>query len=219
MNIEFTDGYAFILEGDTEKEFYLAFLEYLCNKHSAKMERIIDEDSPDIIYLLRVGDTARLIKFHVANAITQIPNAGRWFNTQCVNKYRPNHNWYVFLCYDMDCYKYEISKYFEGDWEYLRKALTKAKQVVDMCAAADIEDVMLCDIKGICNFIGCAVPEYSLKGSKGKVKLKNLFRQNGITYHEGKRSRPLIDALDMEVIISANLVPLQEIERIVFGTS
>lgn len=124
-------------------------------------------------------------------------------------------DWWVFLCYDVDDYKEDISKFYEGDWATLRSSLNKAKAVIDVAAAADIEDVMLCDLNSICNYLGCIVPE-SLKGRKGKIKLKNLFRDNGQTYHEGKKARTVIESLDMNILIEANLVPLKEIERLLF---
>ena len=71
------------------------------------------------------------------------------------------------------------------------------------------------DIDGICEFIGCE-PPVTLRGGKGKIKLKNLFKDHGHYYHEGKRAKELIDSLDMEVLIKGNVVPLKEIERILF---
>lgn len=63
--------------------------------------------------------------------------------------------WTVFLCYDTDAYKYEVSPYYEGDWKDLRDKIGKVKEIVDLAAAADIEDVLLMDFEGICKYIGC----------------------------------------------------------------
>lgn len=215
MKLEIENGFAFILEGDTEKEFYYSLLSYLCQKHGATLTREVDTSNPDINYILQKKSGASLVKFNVVNTITQIPRAGNWFNTQCVGKYATANGWYVFLCYDQDDYKGNISKFYQGDWSVLRNLLKKAVQVVDVAATADIEDVMLQDIDHICQFVGC-VPPVVLKGGKGKVKLKRLFLDHGKCYHEGKRAKDLIDTLDMEVLINGNLVPLQEIERLLF---
>lgn len=216
MDRSFEKGFAFILEGDTEKEFYFSFLRFLCQKHGAKLSRTVNKPAPDINYELKTDDGVFLIKFNVVNTITQVPRTGKWFNSQCAGKYDPEMDWYVFLCYDKDDYKEDISKFHEGDWAVLRKSLKRAKEIIDVAAAADIEDVMLQDIEHICRYIGCEPPSV-LKGGKGKIKLKNLFRDHGRYYHEGKRAKDLIDSLDMNTLIESNIVPLKEIERLLFG--
>ncbi|MDO4543430.1 MAG: hypothetical protein Q4C01_02655 [Clostridia bacterium] len=169
MEHDFSNGYTFILEGETEKEFYMALLEHLCRKHSATMTRIEDNVSPDIVYHLKTESSTDLIKFNVVNTVTQMPRAGKWFTSQCVAKYGAGHIWYVFLCYDTDDYKNDITKFHEGDWAMLRSSLKKAGAVIDMAAAADIEDVMLGDLNGICKFLSCDA-DMPLKGRKGKIK-------------------------------------------------
>ena len=193
MTDSFSKGIAFIVEGDTEKEFYLSLLAFLCQKHSAI-----------------------LVKFNVVGTITQIPHSGKWFNTQCVDKYGNKHGWVVFLCYDTDDYKNDISKFYKGDWATLRTLLKKATAIIDIAAATDIEDIMLQDLAGICRYLGCGIPS-GIHGRKGKVKIKNIFRDNGQTYHEGKRARKLIDTLNMQKIIDSEIVPLLTIEHIIFG--
>ena len=215
MEKTFKNGYAFILEGDTEKEFYYALLEHLCKKYNVNLARIVDKSSPDISYELQIDNEVMLIKFNTVNTITQIPRTGKWFKTQCVGRYGTGVSWYVFLCYDKDDYKEDISKFHEGDWAILRESLKKAKQIVDVAAAADIEDVMLQDINHICSFIGCS-PPVVLNGRKGKSKMKNLFKEHGMYYHEGKRAKNLINALDMDFLIDNDIVPLKEIERLIF---
>lgn len=84
-------GYAFIVEGDTEKEFYLSLLEFFCRKHSAKMERIVNEATPDVIYVITFSNKQLLVKFHAVNAISQVPRAGKWFTSQCAKKHAKNY--------------------------------------------------------------------------------------------------------------------------------
>lgn len=213
--MEYANGYAFIFEGDTEKEFYLSLLFYLCEKHNVKLNKNINNDEPDIAYELITENETSIIKFNTVNAVTQIPRAGKWFNSQCADKYNSSCVWSVFLCYDTDDYKSDVTKFHEGDWELLRSSLEKAKIVIDVAAAADIEDILLGDLAGICAFIGCDIPE-KLHGAKGKSKLKRLYRDNGKTYHEGKRARALIDSLNMETLISNNTVNLSAIETLIF---
>ncbi len=210
---EHRDGYVFITEGETEKEFYLAFLSFLCKKHNGEIQRLFDENNPDIEYQIVYEDSIHHIKFHSVNCITQMPRSGAWFHSQCYLKYK-KVQWHVFLCYDTDSYLKDVSKFYEGDWDNLRKQLKKA-DIIDVAASADIEDIMLTDLAGVCSYLQCEVPE-SLRGRKGKVRMKNLFRDNGQAYHEGKRARDLINSLDMQIIIDHSGLPLNQIESMLF---
>lgn len=218
MSNKYEEGIAFILEGDTEKEFYLSFLEFLCKKRGGILERQLDcGNNPDIIYSLRTHNHSLLIKFNTVNTVTQMPHSSRWFITQCKDKYKDVSSWNVFLCYDLDNYKNDITKFYEGDWANLRTSLKKkAKAVYDIAAAADIEDIILSDIDGVSQFLGSSSTMVIPTGSKGKAKLKKLFRQVGKTYHEGKRARALINSLDMQKIIDASSAPLTVIEDVLF---
>lgn len=216
MDCGFDRGFAFILEGDTEKEFYLSLLYFLSKKYSAVLERQKDEENPDIIYTITRGTSISLVKFHVANSVNQVPlSGGNWFNAQCVEYYE-KHPWVVFLCYDTDSYKEEITKFYEDDWATLRSKLKKAAKVVDVAAAADIEDIMLQDLDSICNYLNCDIKKVLLNGSKGKKKMKKLFRENDKYYHEGSRARTLIDSLNMQKLIDNDSIPLKDIEDLIF---
>lgn len=217
MECTFKKGLAFIVEGDTEKEFYLSMLSFLCEKHGATFERKNIDDGTDVSYVIKHGDTCILAKFNGVNAISQIPQAGRWFNTQCISKHKKDvPGWDAILCYDTDNYKDDVTKFQEGDWLTLRTSLKKAQTVLDLAAAADIEDVMLVDLEGVCAFIGCEIPE-ELTGRKGNVKLRNIFRDHDSAYHKGKRARPLIDTLDKQKIIDSNIIPLEMLEQMIFN--
>lgn len=214
MSEVYTKGFAFIFEGETEKQFYFSLLDHLCKKHGATIERIENKDDPDIIYELNFADKKSLIKFVTANSITKIHCFGNWFNYSCYSKH--NIDWIVFLCYDTDNYKYDISKFYENEWKELRELLGNAKKVIDIAAAADIEDIMLKDLMSVLKFISAPQQSVTLRGRKGKVRMKNLFRDNNCTYHEGKRARPLIDLLDKQLLIDDGTIPLKEIEENMF---
>jgi hypothetical protein len=217
MNEDYTKGAAFILEGDTEKEFYLSLLMFLCEKHGVVLEKQVDCSNPDVMYKAVTSKGKFLIKFHVVNTITQMPYSARWFKTQCYDKHESVSDWSVFLCYDTDDYKNDITKFNEGDWAILKNTLKEnASRVIDVAAAADIEDVILTDLMGVANFLG-GLDDLSIPtGKKGKVKLKKLYQRVKKTYHEGTRARDMINSLDMQYIIDNSIVPLIEIERIIF---
>ncbi len=207
--------FAFILEGDTEKEFYLTLLDFLCNKYSATFNRSVNATTMDIDYIISLGSQEILTKFHVVNTIGQIPQSGRWFNAQCIKKYNRDYSWTVFLCYDTDGYKEEISKFYEGDWAILRSSLKRASNIFDIAASADIEDIMLTDLPNILKFLGLN-ETVTLSGRKGKAKMKNLYRSVGATYHEGRRAKLLIDSLDMQYLLDNAPIPLYKIEEEIF---
>ena len=70
--LKYDGGFAFILEGDTEKEFYLALLEYLSKKHGCNLQRMMNDKTMDIEYQLHCESSTKLIKFHVVNCISQM---------------------------------------------------------------------------------------------------------------------------------------------------
>ncbi|MCD8201988.1 MAG: hypothetical protein LUD47_07980 [Clostridia bacterium] len=210
------DCYAFILEGDTELEFYRTLLRYLCDKHSVRITKIDDgEFNDDYTYELVSGSRRSILKFKEANSVSNMPKSGDWFYTKCFLRYGSENHWTVFLCYDTDTYNDYISVGYRDDWNDLRESLKKADKVIDLAAKADIEDVLLQDIAGVCNYLNCPIPA-SLKGSKGKRKMRNLFMQNEKYYHAGERAREMIESLDMGVIMGSGILPLNEMENIVF---
>lgn len=213
--ITFDKGIAFICEGDTEKEFYLSMLTFLCNKYNAIMEKQEPQDVEDVIYQIQVGDTCLLVKFYCANTVSGIPKAGKWFEAECLKKYGARKEWEIFLCYDTDSHNNTVSQFQEGDWQDLREKLSKAKKITDLAAAADIEDIMLVDLQSICDYLKIAIVSYNdLKGRKGYAKMKYLYRGCGKSYHKGKRARPMIDYLNKQKIIDSGVIPLCEIESL-----
>jgi len=221
MDEAYSHGVAFIMEGPTEKVFYLALLEHCCKKHpGAQLDMQVDPATGEISYVLTRGDHRKvLIKFSVVGTISQVTNSGTWFVKRCYQAHRPLR-WTVFLCYDTDSYLANITKFHEGDGSELRKTLQKGRpdQIIDLAASAEIEDIMLLDSESIFSFLGIepvAIPT----GAKGKRKMKKLFKLKGAgsAYHEGERALPLIQALDLERIISRAPIPLQDVEDVCFG--
>lgn len=208
MSYEFTKGIAFILEGATEKVFYRSFLQWLAeNNEGCSFDKIENMDIGEIAFEWKSGNESVLIKFNIVGAVTQVIHSGKWFANTCAKKYKIP--WQVFLCYDTDSPDKDISKFYEDDWKLLRDELkkAKAKEIVDLAASADIEDVMLVDLEGICKYLGIPVPT-ELKGRKGKAKMKALYRSCGNTYHEGEKSADMVESLDFHKIIDEGPVRL-----------
>lgn len=213
MNNEFIRGIAFVVEGATEKVFYRNFLQWLAdNNENCSFNKIDNPDIGEIAFEWLSGEESILIKFNVVGTVTQVVHSGKWFTNTCAKKYKIP--WQVFLCYDTDSPDKDISKFYEGDWKLLRDELkkSKAKEIIDLAASADIEDVMLVDIESICKYLGITAPK-ELKGRKGKAKMKALYRSCGNTYHEGDKAENMIKNLDFQKIINEGPIDLKKLEN------
>lgn len=205
--MSYTKGIAFIMEGSTEKVFYRSFMTWLANRQGCKFEKIDALDTGEVLFEWINGEETILIKINVVGAVTQLVHSGKWFSNTCAKRYRIP--WNVYLCYDTDSHDYDISKFYRDDWKLLREELkkSKAKKIIDLAARADIEDVMLIDLLGICQYLGIAPPE-KLAGRKDKAKMKALYRSCGKTYHEGEKSADMVGKINYEKIIRDGPIPL-----------
>ena len=213
MSNEYTRGIAFIMEGATEKVFYRSFLQWLAeNNEGCSFVKVDNIDIGEIAFEWKSSENTVLIKFNVVGAITQVIHSGKWFSNTCSKKYKIP--WQVFLCYDTDSHDNDISKFYADDWKLLRDELkkAKAKEIIDLAACADIEDVILVDLEGICKYLGLSIPT-ELKGRKGKAKMKALYRSCGSTYHEGEKAAAMIESLDFQKIIDEGPIDLHKLEN------
>lgn len=193
-------GIAFIMEGVTEKVFYKAYARHAAARLGLTCAELIASDTP-AFEVTGPGETVLLL-FHSVGSVDQIPNAGSWFSRVCSDGW-PTVPWHVLLCYDTDGYNADITKFHEGDWLQLRRAIAReAASVADLAAEADIEDLMLCDLKGVLAFLGLPAETSVPAGKKGKRKMAKLHRlvAPNVAYHVGDKARLLVEALDMDRI-------------------
>jgi len=217
MKEVFSKGVAFILEGATEKVFYIALLEHFCKKHTGYLlEKRNNTETGEVFYVLSCENYCVIIKLYVVGTISQVTNSGIWFQRACYEEHKSTE-WTVFLCYDTDSYTADISKFHEGDWKELRNSLgsSKAKEIIDLAAQADIEDIMLVDEENIFSFLEIE-PRAIPSGRKGKVKMKNLFRDAKKAYHAGDRAKALVEVLNFDKLVKDSPVELSEVERVCF---
>jgi len=214
----FGRGIAFIFEGQTEEEFYFSMLRYFVTKnHGYELYKESDTETNEYRYIITSDSNSVIVKtYTVGTILSSVRTSANWFKNNCYKQYK-KINWTVFLCYDTESYSYDISQFNSDDWKDFRKTIADNRRttIVDMASVADIEDTMLLDMDGVCKYLGipdCAIPG----GSKGKIKMKKLFRDNGQTYHEGERARYLIDSLDKGAIISKSPIPFLRIEEACF---
>lgn len=225
MEKDFEQGIALIMEADTEYQFYEALLLHLAKKHpECTIEKLADPETFEQYYCINGPFGKRLVFLNAVGTITQIHNSISWFNSKYSNSKR-KVSWIVFLCYDTDNYNADVTKFYEGDWKHLRGELSsrRVKQIVDLAASAEIEDVFLQDLHGVSKFLELE-RDISLEelpsGKKGSAKLKQLIielRCQGRTkkyYHKGTRARSLIDCLDLDKIIESGVLPLHHLNCI-----
>lgn len=208
-------GLAFIVEGPTEKVFYLEYLSQLCKAKGLALRK--DLETQEDRYAITSPDSEKVIMMTSVNSVSQMTNSATWFGRACIGE-NPEIAWTVFLCYDTDEYNSDITKFHEGDWTMLRASIAPAaKKIVDMAAEADIEDVILCDLPGVLSFLGLPPETKMPPGNKGKTKLKKLYKKvaPNKAYHSGERARGLIAHLDMAKIKASAPIPLEEIDRAV----
>lgn len=86
----------------------------------------------------------------------------------------------------------------------------KAEEIIDLAASADIEDIILTDLSGVCAYLGIDVPE-KLSGRKGKAKMKALYRSCGNTYHEGDKAETMIESLNFQRIVDYSPLDLEKL--------
>lgn len=218
----YCSGIALIMEGDTEKYFYEEVLNRICIDNDIRLSKKFDNDELSYYFILTKNNNNILLKIKNAETITQITNQHLWFKNFCADKFK-NIKWNVFLCYDTDGNNF--STFTELDWKILREninKLTNVEQIFDCSANRDIEDLFLIDIEGIKKFLNIEadIVVENLKGRKGKVKLKNLYTYyTDLTYHEGEKALPLIQAIDLRKIINHpnnNIDKLEELIKNIF---
>lgn len=208
-------GLAFIVEGATEKVFYLEYLSQLREAKGFALRK--DLETQEDRYAITSAGDKKVVMMVSVNSVSQMTNSATWFNRTCVGE-NPEVAWTVFLCYDIDEYNSDITKFHEGDWAMLRESIApSARKIVDMAAEADIEDVILCDLPSVLSFLGLPPETEVPPGNKGKTKLKKLYRKvaPNKAYHSGERAKDLISHLDMAEVRASAPVPLGEIDRAV----
>lgn len=206
-------GLAFIVEGPTEKVFYLEYLSQLCAARNLVFRK--DMETQEDRYTIVSPTDEKVVMVASVNSVSQMTNSATWFERACVCSY-PKIEWTVFFCYDTDEYNSDITKFHEGDWAMLRASIEPlAQKVVDMAAEADIEDVMLCDPASVLSYLGLPQGTKVPSGNKGKTKLKKLYRMvaPNKAYHSGERAKSLIGRLDMKKVRASAPIPLKEIDE------
>lgn len=213
----FDAGIAFIVEGHTERVFYSEYINHLSESMHFEIKKVDSADTED--YAITLHNHRIYLRINNVGSVSQIANAGVWFKRSCIA--REDMPWYVFLAYDTDSHSYPITKFHEGDWARLREGLSSASDVIDLAAEADIEDVMLCDSKGVLAYLGLPETTEIPRGGKGKSRMKRLYKSRCQfePYQAGSRAREMIKALDFDHLEREAPVDLRRIREVLLECS
>ena len=119
------------------------------------------------------------------------------------------------VCCSYDTDVFEARNPLIVDWNALKKAVKRMgiDELIQLGIKSCIEDLLLCDIDGICQFLKLKGLPKSLKGKSGNEKLNDLFGKAKKVYQKGYQTKGLVAALDMGVIRDMNLDVLEPLEK------
>ena len=111
--------------------------------------------------------------------------------------------------------KFEVKQPQIVKWDAIGKSVKRMgiDEFIRVSVKSSIEDWILDDVHGICNFLRLKQVPSSLKGMNGYQKLQDLYNKARKTYKKGYETKELINVLDMSTIRNKRqdmLAPLEE---------
>lgn len=173
------------IEGYTEKEFYKELVEIMRMHCGGKFDCSIEIEN--------------------AKGIGQYKRKVLGTFDKRIKPKNPDAQFFVALCHDQDVF--ELEKNPPVNWDSVKKAFCErgVKEICEIKAEKAIEDWFLYDVEGILKYLRLPQDTKIPKGS-GADKLKELFKKANKLYVKGERSAGLVQALNMELILS-NICP------------
>lgn len=119
------------------------------------------------------------------------------------------------VCCSYDTDVFEVKQPQIVKWDAIGKSVKRMgiDEFIRVGVKCSIEDWILDDMHGICNFLRLKQVPSSLKGINGYQKLLDLYNKARKTYKKGYETKELINALDMSAIRNKRqdvLAPLEE---------
>ena len=119
------------------------------------------------------------------------------------------------VCCSYDTDVFEVKQPQIVKWDAIGKSVKRMgiDEFIRVGVKSSIEDWILDDMHGICNFLRLKQVPSSLKGINGYQKLLDLYNKARKTYKKGYETKELINALDMSAIRNKRqdvLAPLEE---------
>lgn len=176
-------GVIIFIEGDTEVEIYRKFIEKL---HSITNDGQFKVDKLIVRNLKGIGNFKnRAIRVFTKDILPK--NSGFKFD--------------IFLCYDSDVFDNLYAKP-PVDWPEVEDSLKSAgaNRVYHIEAKRSIEDWILNDMQGLCNFLKLPLTT-KLNGKNGLQKIESMFKKGNKIYVKGSKIKGLVDALDIQKVM------------------
>ena len=183
------------VEGDTDEVFFKALVDYYASVSSNKL---LPYDVCNLKGVTRYSSKllAKLKNEYLPMAL----NDGYKIKTVCCS-------------YDTDVF--EVKQPQIVRWDAISKSVKHMgiDEFIRVGVKSSIEDWILDDIHGVCNFLRLKQIPSSLKGMNGYQKLSDLYNKARKTYKKGYETKELINALDLSSIRNKRqdvLAPLEE---------
>ena len=183
------------VEGDTDEVFFKALIDYYASVSSNKLLPY------DVCNLKGVTRYSSKLLAKLKNEYLPIAKTGSYkIKTVCCS-------------YDTDVF--EVKQPQIVKWDAIGKSVKRLgiDEFIRVGVKSSIEDWILDDMHGICNFLRLKQVPSSLKGINGYQKLLDLYNKARKTYKKGYETKELINALDMSAIRNKRqdvLAPLEE---------
>ena len=183
------------VEGDTDEVFFKALIDYYVSVSSNK-----------------------LLPYEVCN-LKGVTRYSSKLLAKLKNEYLPTAKLGSYkiktVCCSYDTDVFEIKQPQIVKWDDIGKSVKRMgiDEFIRVGVKSSIEDWILNDIHGICNFLRLKQVPSSLKGINGYQKLLDLYNKARKTYKKGYETKELINALDMSAIRNKRqdvLAPLEE---------
>lgn len=183
------------VEGDTDEVFFKALIDYYASVSSNKLLPY------DVCNLKGVTRYSSKLLAKLKNEYLPTAKLGSYkIKTVCCS-------------YDTDVF--EVKQPQIVKWDAIGKSIKRMgiDEFIRVGVKSSIEDWILDDMHGICNFLRLKQVPSSLKGINGYQKLLDLYNKARKTYKKGYETKELINALDMSAIRNKRqdvLAPLEE---------
>lgn len=183
------------VEGDTDEVFFKALIDYYASVSSNKLLPY------DVCNLKGITRYSSKLLAKLKNEYLPTAKAGSCkIKTVCCS-------------YDTDVF--EVKQPQIVKWDAIGKSVKRMgiDEFIRIGVKSSIEDWILDDMHGICNFLRLKQVPSSLKGINGYQKLLDLYNKARKTYKKGYETKELINALDMSAIRNKRqdvLAPLEE---------
>ena len=188
------------VEGDTDEVFFKALINYYVSVSSNK-----------------------LLPYEVCN-LKGVTRYSSKLLAKLKNEYLPTAKLGSYkiktVCCSYDTDVFEVKQPQIVKWDDIGKSVKRMgiDEFIRVGVKSSIEDWILNDIHGICNFLRLKQVPSSLKGINGYQKLLDLYNKARKTYKKGYETKELINALDMSAIRNKRqdvLAPLEEVLGVV----